>query len=151
MKGVFSALTVLQCALYILHQSAYADLYMNNPRGSNNKLNEVSDNVRNDNRLFDSQNNAAAGYQVGDKCVGGRWDYLHMQWTGSDANQAGNAGNGMQMTDRSLKAFQGYKGRRLESHKKYRKTKKKKLYRIPNSLTQLLSKLNHSYFFLILK
>ena len=71
MKGVFSALTVLQCALYILHQSAYADLYMNNPRGSNNKLNEVSDNVRNDNRLFDSQNNAAAGYQVGDKCVGG--------------------------------------------------------------------------------
>ena len=26
-------------------------------RGSNNKLNEVSDNVRNDNRLFDSQNN----------------------------------------------------------------------------------------------
>jgi hypothetical protein len=43
---------------------------MNNPRGSNNKLNEVSDNVRNDNRLFDSQNNAAAGYQVGDNCDG---------------------------------------------------------------------------------
>ena len=43
---------------------------MNHPRGSNNKLNEVSDNVRNDNRLFDSQNNAAAGYQVGDKCIG---------------------------------------------------------------------------------
>ena len=42
-----------------------ADLYLNTPRGSNNKLNEVSDNVRNDNRLFDSQNNAAAGYQVG--------------------------------------------------------------------------------------
>ena len=41
------------------------DLYLNTPRGSNNKLNEVSDNVRNDNRLFDSQNNAAAGYQVG--------------------------------------------------------------------------------------
>jgi len=29
-----------------------------------------------------------------------RWDYLHIQWTGSDANNPGNAGNGMRMTDR---------------------------------------------------
>ena len=29
-----------------------------------------------------------------------RYDYLHIQWTGSDANNAGNAGNGMRMTDR---------------------------------------------------
>ncbi len=29
-----------------------------------------------------------------------RWDFLHIQWTGSDSNQQGQAGNGMQMTDR---------------------------------------------------
>jgi len=29
-----------------------------------------------------------------------RWDYLHIQWTGSDANSPNDAGNGMQMTDR---------------------------------------------------
>ena len=28
-------------------------------------------------------------------------DYLHFQWTGSDANAKGNAGNGRQSTDRS--------------------------------------------------
>ena len=50
-------ITLLLCVI------VHGDVYMNQPRGSNNKLNEVSDNVRNDNRLFDSQNNAAAGYQ----------------------------------------------------------------------------------------
>ena len=50
MKTLFS-LSLLPLAL--------ADLYMHNPRGSNNKLNEVSNNAQNQNRLFDSQNNAA--------------------------------------------------------------------------------------------
>mmetsp|Transcript_67558 Transcript_67558/g.213893 ORF Transcript_67558/g.213893 Transcript_67558/m.213893 type:complete len:86 (-) Transcript_67558:126-383(-) len=45
-------------------QVAKCDVYLNNPRGSNNKLNEVSNNVQNDNRLFDSQNNGAGGYQA---------------------------------------------------------------------------------------
>ncbi|CAK9081967.1 Protein DD3-3 [Durusdinium trenchii] len=45
-----------------------ADMYLNNPRGSNNKLREQSNNVQNANRLFDSQNNAASGYQIGDDC-----------------------------------------------------------------------------------
>jgi predicted ferric reductase/plastocyanin len=47
---------------------SHCDLYINNPRGSNNKLHEVSNNVKNNNRLFDSQNNGAGGYQVGDNC-----------------------------------------------------------------------------------
>eukprot|EP00438_Fugacium_kawagutii_P014091 Skav231794 [mRNA] locus=scaffold734:99355:104163:+ [translate_table: standard] len=47
---------------------AQADMYLNNPRGSNNKLREQSNNVQNANRLFDSQNNAASGYQIGDDC-----------------------------------------------------------------------------------
>ncbi|CAJ1380668.1 unnamed protein product [Effrenium voratum] len=47
---------------------ASADMYLNSPRGSNNKLREQSNNVQNANRLFDSQNNAASGYQIGDDC-----------------------------------------------------------------------------------
>mmetsp|Transcript_18783 Transcript_18783/g.33372 ORF Transcript_18783/g.33372 Transcript_18783/m.33372 type:complete len:1366 (+) Transcript_18783:92-4189(+) len=49
-------------------QTSLADMYLNNPRGSNNKLREQSNNVQNANRLFDSQNNAASGYQIGDDC-----------------------------------------------------------------------------------
>jgi hypothetical protein len=41
---------------------------LHNPRGSNNKLSEQSNNAQNQERLFDSQNNANGGYQVGDKC-----------------------------------------------------------------------------------
>jgi NAD(P)H-flavin reductase len=47
---------------------ARADSYLNNPRGSNNKLSEQNNNANNQQRLFDSQNNANAGYQVGDNC-----------------------------------------------------------------------------------
>eukprot|EP01065_Artemidia_motanka_P051640 TRINITY_DN9137_c1_g1_i1.p1 TRINITY_DN9137_c1_g1~~TRINITY_DN9137_c1_g1_i1.p1 ORF type:complete len:1294 (+),score=214.62 TRINITY_DN9137_c1_g1_i1:70-3951(+) len=45
-----------------------ADVYMHHPRGSNNKLNEQSNNVRTNTRLFNSQNNNNGGYQVGDAC-----------------------------------------------------------------------------------
>jgi hypothetical protein len=44
-----------------------ADLYMHNPRGSNNRLNEQSATRNNNNRVFDSQNNARGGYNVGDR------------------------------------------------------------------------------------
>ena len=42
------------------------DIYLHSPRGSNNRLNEANANRRNANRLFDSQNNNAGGYNVGD-------------------------------------------------------------------------------------
>eukprot|EP00435_Cladocopium_sp_Y103_P068350 s562_g31.t1 len=45
-----------------------SDVYLHNPRGSNNKLSEQQNNAQNQNRLFDSQNNAAGGYQIGDAC-----------------------------------------------------------------------------------
>ncbi|KAJ3033012.1 hypothetical protein HDV00_006857 [Rhizophlyctis rosea] len=38
---------------------------------------------------------------VPDKIEARRGDYLHIQWTGSDANQRGNAGNGRDGTDRN--------------------------------------------------
>ena len=54
--------------LLLLLVGCTADIGLQNPRGSNNKLNEVSNNARAQNRLFDSQTNAASGYQHGDNC-----------------------------------------------------------------------------------
>lgn len=54
------------CSLLIVFSSALADLYLHNPRGGNNRLNEKSATRRNPNRLFDSQNNNRGGYNVGD-------------------------------------------------------------------------------------
>ena len=39
-----------------------ADVYLHNPRGSNNRCDRRTNDRRNANRLFDSQNNAAGGY-----------------------------------------------------------------------------------------
>lgn len=47
---------------------AAANIFLHSPRGSNNKLNEVSNAVRNTARLFDSRNHRNGGYQVGDNC-----------------------------------------------------------------------------------
>lgn len=54
-------------ALVLLVSLAAADVYMHNPRGSNNRLNERSANRNNGNRMFDSQNNNRGGYNKGDK------------------------------------------------------------------------------------
>jgi len=54
---------VLMTALLL---SVHADLYMHNPRGSNNRLNEKSANRNNANRIFNSQNNNRGGYNVMD-------------------------------------------------------------------------------------
>lgn len=44
--------------------SAQADVYLHNPRGCNNRLNEKSANRNNANRIMDSQNNNRGGYNV---------------------------------------------------------------------------------------
>jgi hypothetical protein len=48
-----------------LISGAVADVYMQNPRGSNNRLDEANRDRNNGNRLFDSQNNNRGGYNVG--------------------------------------------------------------------------------------
>jgi plastocyanin len=53
--------------LALLCAFVHADIYMHNPRGSNNRLNEQSATRNNNNRLFDSQNNNRGGYNVGDQ------------------------------------------------------------------------------------
>jgi len=55
--------------LLVLIGTAGANIFLHSPRGSNNKLNEVSNSVQNPLRLFDSQNSPRGGYQVGDKCA----------------------------------------------------------------------------------
>ena len=53
---------VLVLALVALVQ---ADMYLHNPRGCNNRLDEARRDRNNANRLFDSQNNNRGGYNVG--------------------------------------------------------------------------------------
>jgi len=48
--------------LVALLSNCYADVYMHNPRGSNDRNCERNVNRNNGNRLFDSQNNAKGGY-----------------------------------------------------------------------------------------
>jgi len=48
-----------------LFTSVSGDVYMHNPRGSNNRCDRRTNDRANANRLFDSQNNAAGGYVVG--------------------------------------------------------------------------------------
>ena len=50
-----------------LLSAALGDIYLHFPRGSNNRLNEHTENRANANRLFDSENNNQGGYNVGDK------------------------------------------------------------------------------------
>jgi len=50
--------------ILLLVLSVQADVYLHNPRGSNNRLNEKSANRNNANRMFNSQNNNRGGYNV---------------------------------------------------------------------------------------
>jgi hypothetical protein len=56
-------LTLIVVALLALH--ATADVYMQHPRASNNRLDDENRDRNNANRLFDSQNNNRGGYNVG--------------------------------------------------------------------------------------
>jgi len=52
-------------ALLLLASSALADVYLHNPHGSNDRLNDNNRDRDNGNRLFDSQDNNRGGYNVG--------------------------------------------------------------------------------------
>jgi len=57
------------------------DLYMQNPKGSNDRLNEANTNRNNGNRLFDSQNNAKGGYCIGPQMQFYEGSQLSVEWT----------------------------------------------------------------------
>jgi len=58
-----------------------ADVYMQNPRGSNDRLNEKNQNRQNANRIYDSQDNAAGGYAWGPPMKFYVGSTIEMQWT----------------------------------------------------------------------
>jgi len=60
--------------------SVNGDVYMHNPRGSNNRLNERSANRNNGNRMFDSQNNNRGGYNKGDVDASAAGDNANKQY-----------------------------------------------------------------------
>jgi hypothetical protein len=68
--------------LLLFSPLAVADVYMHSPRGTNDRCDERSNNRNNDNRLFNSQNNAAGGYAT----CGSEMKYyvdteLFIEWT----------------------------------------------------------------------
>ena len=73
--------TFVALVLAALVVASMADLYAHAPRGSNNKLNEENQNAQNQNRLFDSQNNAKGGYQWGETMTYYEGSLLQVEWT----------------------------------------------------------------------
>jgi hypothetical protein len=72
----------------LLAAGVAADVYMHNPRGSNDRLNEGNTNRQNAERLFNSQNNAKGGYGVNTYTkpmyfYEGSW--LTVEWTNQHA------------------------------------------------------------------
>jgi hypothetical protein len=63
--------------------SVFGDCYLQNPRGSNDRLNEQNTDRDNANRLFDSQNNAKGGYCLGDPNIPYYYEgsLLVIEWT----------------------------------------------------------------------
>jgi len=78
---------VILSVLFI--QNALCDLYMQNPRGSNDRLNEANTNRNNANRLYDSQDNAQGGYCYGPTMTFYEGSLLTIEWT----NQHGCGSN----------------------------------------------------------
>lgn len=56
---------ILNILLFILFKNVHSDIYLHNPRGSNNRLDEQGRERNNANRMFDSQNNNRGGYNAG--------------------------------------------------------------------------------------
>ncbi|XP_074661734.1 protein DD3-3-like [Tubulanus polymorphus] len=66
--------------IWLLVGIVSADIYMHNPRGSNNRLDEKGRARDNANRMFDSQNNDRGGYNVGNMYFY-RGSKLSIEWT----------------------------------------------------------------------
>eukprot|EP00178_Gracilaria_changii_P006087 TRINITY_DN2042_c0_g1_i3.p1 TRINITY_DN2042_c0_g1~~TRINITY_DN2042_c0_g1_i3.p1 ORF type:complete len:657 (-),score=91.08 TRINITY_DN2042_c0_g1_i3:83-2053(-) len=60
---------------------AWGDMYLHNPRGSNNRVNEANTNRNNANRLMDTQNNGKGGYCLGPRMQFYAGSQLTIEWT----------------------------------------------------------------------
>lgn len=73
---MLSKLLVVACLAAVVS----ADVYMQYPKGSNNRLNEANRGRNNANRLFDSQNNNRGGYNAGNLYFYAGTT-MHVEWT----------------------------------------------------------------------
>jgi hypothetical protein len=72
---------LFQSLLFVIwHCVVVCDIYLHNPRGSNNRLDEASAERANPNRLFDSENNNRGGYNVGNMYYYEN-SQLQVEWT----------------------------------------------------------------------
>lgn len=79
--------------LAALFAAAQADVYLHSPRGQNDRCDEKSNNRNNENRCYDSQNNAAGGYST---CESEMFFYVNTQVSIQWYNQH-TCGNGAQL------------------------------------------------------
>lgn len=82
----------LVCTFLSAHVSA--DIYLHNPRGSNNRLDEQGRERNNGNRLFDSQNNNRGGMNVGTVYY---YEDSNLQMEWSPQHTCGNNNNHCEM------------------------------------------------------
>ena len=68
----------------LLMVGSFADIYLHNMRGSNNRLRETPNNRNNANRLFNSQNNNRGGYNQGDM-LHYAGSIIPLEWTAQHA------------------------------------------------------------------
>ena len=71
--------------LLVLLTIVSGDVYLHNPRGSNNRLNEEGVNVQNNRRLCDTQNNNKGGYCWGPPLYYYVGSHLMIEWTNQHA------------------------------------------------------------------
>jgi hypothetical protein len=86
-----AAPTAVVIVLYCILSVGFCDVYFQNPRGCNDRLNENSADRQNGNRLYNTENNARGGY-----CYGPAMNYyagskLSLEWTAQHA--CGDGGN----------------------------------------------------------
>lgn len=76
MTRIYLVLIIFSCAFL-----ANADIYMHGAKGSNNRYREANVNAQNQNRLFDSQNNAKGGYHWSPTMTYYTGSLLQLEWT----------------------------------------------------------------------
>lgn len=79
--GLFSFALLCVCMVYLCVLEVDADIFMSNPRGSNNRERGGGRNRATNNRLFNSQNNAAGGYVAGPPMTYIAGSQLSIEWT----------------------------------------------------------------------
>ena len=91
MKKKRTLVSLFLASLLCFCSKVNADIYLQNPRGSNNRLSEASRERANENRMFDSQNNERGGYNVARPMSYYAGSLLQVEWTNQHSCMSANA------------------------------------------------------------